>query len=274
MKYIPCHKRKFMHQINRAFFYKHYLRWFLYLSERLGVYKIIDLWLNTFLEYDDKLLKEILSSGWETVRSDNSDKAPAGVDQIIKEMLSKTILDVSEARVEQVISSTPHIIQISDLFGSETIRKEMSTYDALHLHFDGLAYLAETVIKEFGKQGELIIYDLILEDRIASVKKETGSVEKFISRFTAKPEIPNMFTAGLETRIVSKSKNEVRMDVIECEWARYYRERHPEVGYLMACSSDEEAYRTFNNSLKMQRTQTLMEGGNKCDFRIFSVGKD
>lgn len=56
-----------------------------------------------------------------------------------------------------------------------------------------------------------------------------------------------------------------------CEWARYFQERHPRVGYLMACSTDETAYRAFNPSLRLQRTQTLMEGGALCDFRIYAT---
>jgi hypothetical protein len=39
----------------------------------------------------------------------------------------------------------------------------------------------------------------------------------------------------------------------------------------MACSTDETAYRAFNENLRMQRTSTLMEGGEVCDFRIFAV---
>ena len=50
-----------------------------------------------------------------------------------------------------------------------------------------------------------------------------------------------------------------------------FRERHPGVGYLVACSTDEVDYRAFNEKLRMQRTSTLMEGGEVCDFRIYAV---
>jgi hypothetical protein len=33
------------------------------------------------------------------------------------------------------------------------------------------------------------------------------------------------------------------------------------LGYLMACSTDEAAYRAFNDTLRLQRTSTSMEGG-------------
>jgi predicted ArsR family transcriptional regulator len=42
----------------------------------------------------------------------------------------------------------------------------------------------------------------------------------------------------------------------------------------MACSTDEAAYKAFNPSLRLQRTETIMEGSDKCDFRIFAVEEE
>jgi len=39
----------------------------------------------------------------------------------------------------------------------------------------------------------------------------------------------------------------------------------------MACSTDEAAYKAYNPSLRLQRTGTLMEGYDQCDFRIYAV---
>lgn len=132
---------------------------------------------------------------------------------------------------------------------------------------------AETLIERYGKQGELIVYDLVLAGRLASGKNKTGSIEEFIETFTAEAEKPNLFTTGLEIELISKSKTEAILHVRACEWARYFRERHPQVGYLMACSTDEAAYQAFNKRLRMQRTQTIMEGHEKCDFRIYAMAE-
>jgi hypothetical protein len=80
-----------------------------------------------------------------------------------------------------------------------------------------------------------------------------------------------MFSAGLEVEFVRASETEVVTRVIECEWARYYRERHPRVGYMLACALDNAAYRSFNDRLRLQRTSTLMEDGSECDFRVYAV---
>ena len=79
-----------------------------------------------------------------------------------------------------------------------------------------------------------------------------------------------MFSAGLEVELVRGSEQEVVTRVKECEWARYYRERHPQVGFMLACSADNAAYESFNDRIRLQRTQTLMEGGAECDFRVYA----
>jgi hypothetical protein len=78
------------------------------------------------------------------------------------------------------------------------------------------------------------------------------------------PEEANIFTAGLDIERIRTSEKEAVVHVKECEWARYFQERHPQCGYLMACSTDEAACRAFNKNLRMQRTSTLMEGGKIC----------
>ena len=91
------------------------------------------------------------------------------------------------------------------------------------------------------------------------------------ARFSTKPEEADMFSAGLEVELVRASETEVVTKVTVCEWARYYLERHPRVGYMLACALDNAAYRSFNDRIRLQRTSTLMEGGTECDFRVYAV---
>lgn len=190
---------------------------------------------------------------------------------LVAEFFPATNLGLSHAEVRNIIENTPPIAQIRQLFSLDTMEREITAYEALHLRFDGAARLAEALIETYGKQGEFIVYDLMVEGRLIAGKEKTGSVEEFIEDFTARPDTPTLYTAGLETELIRKTKREAVMYVRECEWARYFQERHPRVGYLMACSTDEVAYKAFNQSLRMQRAHTLMEGGEKCDFRIYAV---
>jgi hypothetical protein len=215
-------------------------------------------------------LTKILSSGWHKV-APNESNLKDNADELIKEFFSTNNLELSNAEVKGVIENTPPIAQIRQLFSSDTVENEITAFEALHLRFDGLAYLAESLIKEYGKQGEFVVYDMMVEGRLVSGHGETGSVEEFIEGFTAEEDAPSLFTAGLQHELISKAKREAVVHVRECEWARYFQERHPNVGYLMACSTDEVSYKAFNASLRMQRTSTLMEGGEMCDFRIYAI---
>ena len=98
-----------------------------------------------------------------------------------------------------------------------------------------------------------------------------GSVADFMREFDEEPETPSIYAAGLDVENVATAPTEHITRVKHCEWARYFNERHPGVGYLVACSADEAFGRGYNESLRMQRTSTIMEGGSECDFRWYSA---
>jgi hypothetical protein len=271
MEYIPCHKRTFLYEITVASLYAPYLSWLKHLSERLGVHSALSVWENTFNEYDDTLLMDILSTGWRIVKTNETSQVEGQINEVINGFFPATDLDNPGDKAKRIVENTPPISQIRKFFSYHTFEKEITAYDALHIRFDGYASLAEALIKKYGKQGELIVYDLVVENRLARDNGETGTVEEFISSFVAEPVPNDLWTAGLEIDIISKSAREALAYVRECEWARYFHDHHPQVGYLMACSTDEVAYKAFNKNLRLQRTLTLMEGSEMCDFRIYAL---
>jgi hypothetical protein len=273
MNDIPCRERLFPYRISAATFYAPYLRWLKHLGERLGIRPTLSIWKNTFTEYDDALLMTILSSGWQKPISAETNTVES-IKKLITATFSTTSLEVSNDEIMGVIEITPPIPQIRAYFSNHTMEKESTAFEALHLRFDGLAYVAEMLIERYGKQGELIVYDILVAERLAATKNKAGSVAEFIEDFTAEECKPSLFTAGLKTELISKTHREAVVFVRECEWARYFQERHPSVGYLMACSTDEAAYKAFNSRLRMQRTRTLMEGGDLCDFRVYTIDKE
>ncbi len=66
-------------------------------------------------------------------------------------------------------------------FPTLNVWKETMAYEALLLGYDGLALLAEALIKFHHKQGELIAYDLVQEQRIIAGEGKTGSIAEFVS---------------------------------------------------------------------------------------------
>jgi hypothetical protein len=276
MDYIPCKDRTFQFTLTpwyRAQF-NSTLRWLKHLLERLGQPNTDEIWKRAFMDYDDSLLMKVLSAEWDESDTNETNTIEDQIHSLVSEFFPVPVEGVTGEAARQLIEQTPPIRQTRIHFPSLNYGREITTYEVLLLRFDGLASLVKSMITLHGKQGELIAYDLCLEDRISAGRGRTGSVGEFIADFSTEPPEPNMFTAGLESEIVHRSEREAVIHMKECEWARYFQEHHPEVGYLIACSTDEAGMKAFNQNLRMQRTTTIMEGGEICDFRIYAVEGD
>jgi len=270
LDYIPCHERKFplLLQPLVARISASYSFWLKHLVERLGSQNARQIWTDAFVKYDLKFLESIISSGWTEIKPVDSPeemKIPDVFGTYVGN--GKQGMSVSDAR--SIVEDTPPLRQISNTFPDLNVQRDTATYEALHLYAHGMALISETLIDRFGKQGELIAYDILHAGRSDLGKRMGGTVEEYFRQSDEELDTPGVYSAGLEIEKVSSSDNESVMRVKECEWARYFRERHPGVGFLVACSTDEAYVRGFNPSLRMQRTSTLMEGGQFCDFHFY-----
>lgn len=276
MSYIPCRERLFPLSLAPWFKYNyfHYLHWLKHLLERLGRECTLAVWQNAFKNYNDEFLMQILSEEWTNVTDSDSGDAEDQIAFFLSKLFPLLVENVSAGEARQIIETTPPFHQIRQCFPSPNVVRQITAYEALHLFHDGLALIAESLIDFHGKQGELIAYDAMLEKLVADQKK-TISVAEFMSkrllRYSSEPDEPDIFTAGLEVELIRGSEREVVTHVKECEWARYYQERHPRVGYMMACSLDNANYESFNKNIRLQHTSTLMEGGKVCDFRVYAI---
>jgi hypothetical protein len=245
--------------------------WLKHLVERLGATAARQLWRDGFKKYDTALLQEILASGWQEVRGPDSQDAQTGPVIEQSRNLGPGIDYMSALEARSLIEEAPPLPQIRERFPNLLVERETTAYEALHLFAHGMALLSEALIDSYGKQGELIAYDVLHAQRFAMGQRMGGSVADFIRFVDGESETPDMFSAGLEIEKTKVSPTEHVTLVKECEWARYFRERHPGVGYLVACSTDEVFALGFHESLRLKRTSTLMEGGSQCDFRYYCV---
>jgi fumarate reductase iron-sulfur subunit len=77
---------------------------------------------------------------------------------------------------------------------------------------------------------------------------------------------------ALEFEIIELSPKKLKMDVKRCRYAEMYRELAiEEFGFLLSCGRDFAMVRGFNPKIKFNRTKTLMEGQDCCDFRYEMV---
>jgi len=74
---------------------------------------------------------------------------------------------------------------------------------------------------------------------------------------------------ALEYTILEQTDQRFSFDVTRCHYAELYeRLGIKEFGCLLSCARDGPFIKSFNPRMKLFRTQTIMEGGALCDFRI------
>jgi hypothetical protein len=66
----------------------------------------------------------------------------------------------------------------------------------------------------------------------------------------------------------------ISMNTTRCRYAEMYRELGmADLGFTLSCARDFALVEGFNPKIKLERTQTIMEGADYCDFR-FTLGED
>ena len=80
---------------------------------------------------------------------------------------------------------------------------------------------------------------------------------------------------GVTTQWVQQSERALAFHVARCRYAESYREMGlGGIGDMLSCNRDGEFCNGYNSSLRLTRTQTLMEGARHCDFRQTPPAKD
>jgi len=275
MKNVPCPDRRFtlVLQPLAARVEASYAKWMKHLVERLGSDAVRSLWGTASKRYDLGFLERILDAGWSPFTPADPPDRQSAPPPTLGDSLGVGQQGMRASEAKSLIEETPPLPQFRARFPLLDVQRDTTAYEALHLYAHGLALLSETLIDSYGKQGELIAYDVLSDGRFAMGKRMGGTVSDFIKQSDEEFDKPGIYSAGLEAERIRISSTECITRVRQCEWARYFREKHPRVGYLIACSTDEAFARGFNEQLRMQRTSTIMEGADVCDFRFYSVGE-
>jgi len=276
-EYIACCERVFPCRLDIVFMenYRNDLFWLRCLLERLGREATVTVWRQAFQDYDASLFEQILSMGWLPCPEDTITLEQA-VSSVLSHIYPTSFENVSSAEAQQLIEETPQITLIRQHFPTVRVECPMTAYHAIHLLDDGVACLAEALIERHGKAGEFIAYDIGLANmaRDFEHREEMSVAEALKMRleyFRTAPKEPHLGWAQMHVEVIRGSETEVVTCVRECEAARYFLDHHPQVGYLMGCSRDNATYQWYNKNLRLQRTTTIMEGFQECDFRVYTV---
>jgi hypothetical protein len=238
--------------------------------ERLGPDDTREIWRHASARSDPELLEQILSSGWSS--ESNACDVVAQRIRIAEGLFPIPVQGISSKEALRLLLESPPFATIERSLTSLNGNRQTTTYEALHLFRHVLACITECIIDSHGKAGELIIYDALNEELRAVITEPIPGhafMRERLARYQGTPSDRTIHSAGLEYELIKGTEEEVRVHVTHCEWARYFLERHPSVGYLLACSLDDPAYRLLGRGVRFRRRCTLMEGGPYCEFHFY-----
>jgi len=73
---------------------------------------------------------------------------------------------------------------------------------------------------------------------------------------------------ALDYDVLRKDSQSFEVNVTGCRYAEFYKKiGAPELGFLLVCSSDFALAEGYSDPVRLDRTQTIMQGASHCDFR-------
>lgn len=81
--------------------------------------------------------------------------------------------------------------------------------------------------------------------------------------------LPNWTKGGsLELEVHHAGPDRLDFDVTRCRYAEMYRDMGlGEIGHILSCNRDGEFCTGYNPAMELTRTETIMSGAKRCDFR-------
>lgn len=100
--------------------------------------------------------------------------------------------------------------------------------------------------------------------RFAAQSPDGPSLEGFIA-------MQPLWTAegALEVQEIGRSATTYEFNVVRCRYSEMYKAMGlGEIGHLLSCQRDGTFCEGYDPRLKLERTQTIMQGASHCDFRF------
>jgi hypothetical protein len=88
-------------------------------------------------------------------------------------------------------------------------------------------------------------------------------------------DIQHLWTAGgsLEIDVKEQTDDTFTFNVVRCRYAETYKAMGlGEIGALLSCNRDGAFCEGYDPRLKLERTQTIMQGASHCNFKYTYEG--
>ena len=74
---------------------------------------------------------------------------------------------------------------------------------------------------------------------------------------------------ALEVDMLAEEEQHVHYNVTRCQYAEMYKSMGlAEIGHILSCGRDGTFCTGYNPKIKLERSQTIMQGADHCDFRF------
>ncbi|MBT6093889.1 MAG: L-2-amino-thiazoline-4-carboxylic acid hydrolase [Rhodospirillaceae bacterium] len=74
---------------------------------------------------------------------------------------------------------------------------------------------------------------------------------------------------AIERDVIQRTDTRYEYNIVKCKYADMYKELGlADMGFVFSCGRDGQLFGGFNPDIKFERTQTIMEGADYCDFRL------
>jgi hypothetical protein len=83
-------------------------------------------------------------------------------------------------------------------------------------------------------------------------------------------DVMPLWTKGgaLEIEVKEQSDTSFRFNVVKCRYAETYKAMGlGDIGHLLSCNRDGAFCEGYDPRLKLERSQTIMQGASHCDFK-------
>ena len=128
----------------------------------------------------------------------------------------------------------------------------------------------DEMVAELGaERARVILGNAIKKNAIAQGKAYADAQEEATSLLGFHSLLPQWKANGaLEVEMLEEGDEAVSYNVTRCRYAEMYREMGlAEIGHLLSCGRDGTFCTGYDPRIKLERTQTIMQGASHCDFR-------
>jgi hypothetical protein len=156
-----------------------------------------------------------------------------------------------------------------DMMKTHSETNEISRIEKRAIEASAVAPIIQAVAKRIGKEKALAILQEVNEkeafQRGESIRNKLGN--------TGIPElVEDVATWGiggvLEMEVLEQTSVTYHFNITRCPYFEKYHELGlTEYGVALSCCRDEPFARGFHPQLKLERSKTIMEGADYCDFR-------